>query len=557
MLRVRSVLLPLAISLPVIAAVVAALWVLGSSSGQRDKFSSLEIAPHDVDLYMAINTDPASSQWLAVNGVLDTVNATNPILDAIDKALEEFDLEWERDFVPLAGDEGFFAVTDLDALENGGGWVMAFQLRDTGRAEEIFLDIAAQSEEDNGEVLREEEYEGETVYYFESAFVEAAPSGGALAFVEDVSIIGFSRDDVEGVIDVVQGRADSAGNNERLQEMRRRQGDDFLLWAYTDLGRLWDFVEETVRNDPDAPFDAAELLAKARGQADRMSVAVSARRDAFVLDASVLRAPDAEEEQSLARVFDSRFAGTVPVDTMFFAAGYDLFNGTYVPLRDAISETPIESADQQTVEEAINDLEQEIGLNFEEDLLGLLTGEFAVAFNASDFDAEVPGFDMLALFDVSDPERMERSMLKLGDYFEGQELLAMRSSGREGVYAWEPYEGGGDAVAWTVSAGRLAIGFPESGVEKFLEGARPSLADSADWQGTMDLLPDDKTSVVYVSISRLLEEVRRTEGAEDGLRDATDGDLTFDDLMRIRSVGMATTSLEGGQAFSIAVLVRE
>jgi len=255
MLRVRSVLLPLAISLPVIAAVVAALWVLGSSSGQRDKFSSLEIAPHDVDLYMAINTDPASSQWLAVNGVLDTVNATNPILDAIDKALEEFDLEWERDFVPLAGDEGFFAVTDLDALENGGGWVMAFQLRDTGRAEEIFLDIAAQSEEDNGEVLREEEYEGETVYYFESAFVEAAPSGGALAFVEDVSIIGFSRDDVEGVIDVVQGRADSAGNNERLQEMRRRQGDDFLLWAYTDLGRLWDFVEETVKNEPDAPFE--------------------------------------------------------------------------------------------------------------------------------------------------------------------------------------------------------------------------------------------------------------------------------------------------------------
>ena len=557
MLRVRSVLLPLAISLPVIAAVVAALWVLGSSSGQRDKFSSLEIAPHDVDLYMAINTDPASSQWLAVNGVLDTVNATNPILDAIDKALEEFDLEWERDFVPLAGDEGFFAVTDLDALENGGGWVMAFQLRDTGRAEVIFLDIAAQSEEDNGEVLREEEYEGETVYYFESAFVEAAPSGGALAFVEDVSIIGFSRDDVEGVIDVVRGRADSAGNNERLQEMRRRQGDDFLLWAYTDLGRLWDFVEETVKNEPDAPFDAAELLAKARGQADRMSVAVSARRDAFVLDASVLRAPDAEEEQSLARVFDSRFAGTVPVDTMFFAAGYDLFNGTYVPLRDAISETPIESADQQTVEEAINDLEQEIGLNFEEDLLGLLTGEFAVAFNASDFDAEVPGFDMLALFDVSDPERMERSMLKLGDYFEGQELLAMRSSGREGVYAWEPYEGGGDAVAWTVSAGRLAIGFPESGVEKFLEGARPSLADSADWQGTMDLLPDDKASVVYVSISRLLEEVRRTEGAEDGLRDATDGDLTFDDLMRIRSVGVATTSLEDGQAFSIAVLVRE
>ncbi len=564
-MRPIYILVAVAISVSVIAAVVVALWVIGSGNGQRDKFSTLEIAPRDLAVYVAINTDPTSSQWLAVNGLLDTLNASDPLLEAINEALAEFDLEWERDILPLAGDEAFFALTDFDSLDNGSGWVMGLRLRDPDRAEEIFLDIAAQTEEEDSEVLREEEYEGETIYYFESQFGgfdadfgQAVPDEGALAFVGDVFAIGFSQDDVKGIIDVIQGRSASAQQNERLQEVRLRQEDDFLFWGYVDMGLAWDTLEESLEVDPfGTDLSPEELLAEAREQADRLSFALSAHRSGFLLDSFVFQSPESREEAPSATVFESRYAETVSADTLFFAAGHDLFNGLYVPLRDTLAETAVDPDSGETFEDVLDTFQEEIGFDFEDDMLGLLTGEFAVAFDASDFDSDLPQFDVMALFDVTDPGRMEETMLRLGDYFEDQQLLAAQPSEREGVYTWGEYDGSDEAVAWTVTDESLAVGYPESAVNEFLDGPSPSLADVSNWTRTMDLLPDDKTFVMYLSVARLLEEIRKIEDIEAQLLESTDGDVTVDDLMRIRSVGMATTTADGGTGFSIAVLVQE
>ena len=120
-------------SVAVISTAVLALWLVGSATGDRERFSSLEIAPQDAVFYMAINTDPTSPQWLAVDNVLGTLNAKDPIRKAIDEELAKFDLEFERDILPLAGDEGYLAVTDVETLSaNEGGFVIAFQLRDPG-----------------------------------------------------------------------------------------------------------------------------------------------------------------------------------------------------------------------------------------------------------------------------------------------------------------------------------------------------------------------------------------------------------------------------------------
>ena len=91
------------LSAGVIGVTVGALWLAGSSSGQRERFSSLQIAPSDPAFFMAINTDPTSPQWLAVNDSLDAINAKDPIRQALDDALAEFELDWERDIVPVAG----------------------------------------------------------------------------------------------------------------------------------------------------------------------------------------------------------------------------------------------------------------------------------------------------------------------------------------------------------------------------------------------------------------------------------------------------------------------
>ena len=56
--------------------------------------------------------------------------------------------------------------------------------------------------------------------------------------------IGATPDDLKAVIDVVQGRAESAESNERLQEFRALQSEDFLVWGYADLAPVWDMAEQ-------------------------------------------------------------------------------------------------------------------------------------------------------------------------------------------------------------------------------------------------------------------------------------------------------------------------
>lgn len=564
-MRTVRIVVPLTISLAVLLVVVVSLWLLGSSSGQRDKFSTLKIVPQDVTFYMAVNTEPSSAQWIAFNDILETLNVKGPLREALDEALAEVDLEWERDILPLAGDEGFFALTDIDGLEEGRGWVSAFQLRDRKRAEEIFLDLAARAEEEEGDVLLEEEYEGETIYYFESGVGDFDADMGAtsagdvgIAFVGDISVIGFSRDDVKGVIDVIHGRSPSAEENERLQELRHRQGDDFLYWGYFDLADTWDAIEDIALIDGASGLDPEELFGEARANADRLSFAVSAHRDGFVLDMFVFQGPEAEPEDAgaLATVFDSHHARMAPADTLVFWAGYDPFNEIYVPLRDAIAETGI-GDDDQTIEDLLDEFEDEVGFDFEDDLIGLMTGEMAFAFNASDFDSDEPDFDLLALFDVSDAETIEHTMNRLSDYFERQELLITEESKQEGVYRWAEYEGSEEAVAWTVTKKSLAVGYPASTVEGLVGGVSQSLADSSDWKRTMDLLPEDKTSIAYVSLSRLLEEIRKVEDVEEQFNEATEGKVTLGDLMSIRSLGMATTPVENGWGLRMVVFVQE
>lgn len=540
----------------IVGIILVLFWLAGA--GGRDRFSSLSVAPRDAFFYLVVNTDPASSQWVAFNDVLEVLNAKGPLSDRLNEILEEFDLVWEEDILPLAGEEAYLALVDIDALEEGRGWMAGIQLRNTDRARDIILDVARQEAENgDGEVI-EDEYLGTTVYYTEREdFFEGPVDSGAFAFLDGLLVVAADRRDLEDAIDAATGRAPTARENERLQELRERQEEDFILWGYADLAPLWDRLEEEPV-DPTLDVDPTEIIDELRGSTDRMSFVLRSHRTGFSFDVSVIRAPDFDPDEGFApdAVFDTAYAGMVPEDTLVFLAGYDLYNQVYGPLREAIERTTL-GQEGDTVDDVLRDFEDEIGFNVEDDLLALMTGEFALAFNVRDL-AQEPEVEILSLLDVTDARRIERTMTRLGDYLEDQELIQVRETRRRGVYRWEEFgAGGGDAFAWTVTRRSLAMGFPDPVVEAFLDGAQPSLADSPDWQATFDLLPGERTFIAYVSLARLIEELRELEGVEEDFEEVMDGELTFDDLAPIRSVGIVGTLLEDGWGQSMVVLVKE
>lgn len=674
------------ISIAVIAGVVLALWSFGTSVAEREPFSTLEYVPRDVDLYVAINTEPATEQWIALADILDRLEVEDPVHRAWDDLLAEAGLKWDDDIVSQLGDEGYIAITDFDAIADGEGTrggVAVFQLRNPDHARDIFLKHVPDLLEDEDIDMEEVEYEGVTIYLaptdapfsgraFETesfsegagtsddssyeeievdgdsleinigADDEATPEfAAATAFVGDVIIVGLSQADVEGVIDVVQGRAANVTQNPRFTELQSRQVEDFLVWGYVDLASAWEALDGYIEDNIDEDDDAEQftgLLDTARETADRVTFSLSSRKDGFVFDVNVLHAPGVTPDAIFSRVFDTHYAGRVPDDTLLFAAGYDLYGQAWQPVYEAIAEIDLSVADpycsglgvaspfgvpgvdsssgfensldefydengdfdveaydaynaelearftlpdgsfdddaysdylqsqydaeceekSQTLAEAIAEFEQDVGFDLEDDLLSLMTGEFAVSLDASNFDAETPDFDILGLVDVTDPARATRSMELLADYFVEQEGFELNGSDDAGVHRLQP-EDEEEELAWVVRENSLVVGYPYSAVAEYAietSGER-TLAENADWRRTMELLPAEKTFVLYVNVADLLTEVRRIDDVEDDFSDATNGEVSLEDLAPIRSIGVATSNVDGGVSMRAVVFVND
>ena len=194
-------------SVAVISTAVLALWLVGSATGDRERFSSLEIAPQDAVFYMAINTDPTSSQWLAVDDVLGTLNAKDPIRKAIDEELAKFDLEFERDIMPLAGDEGYLAVTDVEALRRMKAGLSSVSACATRRGRSRFFSTSPSKEKPSTSKRSTRARRSITP---RSASQGTRWPRARCPSPEDVMVVGVAPDDVKGVIDVIQGRAPNA-----------------------------------------------------------------------------------------------------------------------------------------------------------------------------------------------------------------------------------------------------------------------------------------------------------------------------------------------------------
>ena len=71
----------------------------------------------------------------------------------------------------------------------------------------------------------------------------------------------------------------------------------------------------------------------------------------------------------------------------------------------------------------------------------------------------------------------------------------------------------------------------------------------------MSLLPPETTGIFYLNMSRLLDEIAAIEDAADEFEAATDGQMQLDDLEPIRSVAIATSNIENGQAMRVLVFI--
>jgi hypothetical protein len=312
--------------------------------------------------------------------------------------------------------------------------------------------------------------------------------------------------------------------------------------------------EPEPEQDPleELPFDLREVLDELRGTYDRVGFAVSAFDAGFAFDVNVAHAPGFEPGQAWqppSKEYDSRLAELVPENTMFFLSYFDVYGQYWLPAREQLDDFEFE--DGQTLNDLIDEAFEETGIDLEGDVMALLTGEIALAGNVSNLEGDLD-FEGFAIAEVNDEAKALSTLENLEDYLESEGEL--RASEDGGVHVWESLtDYDAEPIGWVVRDGKVFIGYPDSAVEDAREGG--SLAETGDWQRTIDLLPDGKTFVGFISVARILEEIEDAD-LDEGVEESTDGEITLRDLEPVRSIGFSGSAREDGFGFH-AVLFME
>lgn len=554
-MRPRPVLVALAVSVVVIAGVVIGFWAIGFRGSSSARFSTADLTPRNVDFYLAMNADSTSAQWATVTKLLGTLNASTPAHNTWNQLLNQQGVNWDKDVVAQLDNEAYIAVTDFSKLDAGHGMVGAIRLRDTNKAKKTFLTLFNSTAGSGGDKVVTEQYHGLTISYVQQSDSSDRTAGvsanGAIAFVGREAVIGLSLDDVKGVIDVAQGHAPKLRDNPRFQKLRGLQKDDFLLWGYVNLAAVWDRAGDFTNLLPVAGANTGAALQQARGHADQLMFALSAKQQGFVLDATVLPAQGTPNvsSNSTSSAFPPATAQRLPGDTMFLFSGANAYEQLYNPISAAAGEN-------HNLGDALAQFERDAGFKLDADLFGLMKSEYTIAGNFADKGNAAADFSVLALAEVQNVQRVTQSLDLLGRYLVKQNIAVVSGADANGVRRISDRSSPSDGIAWAPSGKTLVLGYPDTAVQQYAKGAAgKSLADDGDWQATMTALPDKKSAVVYLNIARLLDAGRSAAGLDSEIEQNTGGSLKYDDLRPIRALGISSSTANGGVTARLVLVI--
>ena len=468
--------------LAAVAAVVVGALLLTSSSADEIDLTTADLVPADAGVYIAINTDLASTQWIDAFALIERLGQDDPEGQLRDNAEQQGGFDWEEDIAPFLGGNAAFFLADIDPTRGLVQGALIMQARDAERAQRVLI------LESGGDFVDD--------VYRDVEFKADRDQDLYIARIDDHLIITADEDSLLAVIDVSQDPTRSLARVPEFQQLRDQLTANFLSFVYVDAGSLF---EDSL----------AGLLGKALAQSgtdelalEPMAIVIGAKGNAFELQAASVA--DAGPVAPALQPRTSRFAAMVPAETAIFASTFDIASVWAVSIaeaRDELDELIADSGEYESLEEALADAGQEVGLDSIEELIAIFDGESAVAIWFPSGDEDDVEFVFLA--EVSDEQAAR-------DVFDAIVASGVDVTEREigGVTVY--FSQAENPETGIALNGDYAIVGSIAGLEAVLLGDGPTLAGFDRYTTAVDELGVGLGSFGYFDISQLL---RLTEGA--------------------------------------------
>src|SRR5215217_3127822 len=119
-----------------IAALAAvALSGCGGTTSSSSGAGGAEIVPADATMYLALNSDPGSEQWQAVNELASRFSDKGDLVQTAKQSLRQQGLDWDEDVKPAFGPELDFVWLDFD--QGGQNFVIVTKPKDTAKFDRL------------------------------------------------------------------------------------------------------------------------------------------------------------------------------------------------------------------------------------------------------------------------------------------------------------------------------------------------------------------------------------------------------------------------------------
>ena len=436
-------------------AALAAATVLGLTACGGDNSSptaggtapeTATLAPASSALFVSVDTDFDGAQWQQAQTLLEKFPARDKVIDQLETALADEQVDFERDVVPAVGPE--VGLVGFDLTSDDPPVVLFTKSPDTAKLKTLL------AKGDNPVVTRE--VDGWTVAAETAAELDRFDrerGAGALADASDFEDA-LASVDVDGALLAYVG---GAGVQKAFDQGLREEGAPPGLSA--KLGTLRSFVMSASAEENGVRFDQAVALG-----------------DDLGLDTYT---PALDEE--------------LPAKPLFFLSAANLDTLVRKGLDLASTSVPNFSEQRAQVEKAL-------GLSLEKDVLPLISGEVALAlYGVASGDIPVTVDVLVAVDDEADARRlMERlgALLELGDSGTTTKLQI------GGVQATELTFAGQDvSVFWLVDDGKLQLSTSRAGLEA-LQASSPRLADDAAYKDALDAsgAPGEVIGLAYADL---------------------------------------------------------
>ena len=461
--------------------------------------------PMETSFYVSMNSRPGAGQLTKGKAILDLFTENPKFEEKLDELYENIEEETginiKEDLFPWLGPEIAFAVPTFDGIDETPELVAFMGTTDTAAAESFLRKLLAFGEE-TGEM----EYE-ESVTRGHLTFVVGTSDdfNTHIALTDDYIVIATGVETLESTLDRMDSSQDrpSLFDNAGFQEAREAAESPRFGIMYVDTAGFIDQVGEAFDGD------IAEGLEDFGDQLPDFIVASSSFIDNGIRVSTSFDYPTQDQLFVPSSTNSVGSAGLAPVHTVALLSLVDM-QDAWERIRDEVSDLQ-----ELDLDDALDEIEAEIGIDIDQDIFGWMTGELAFAMllpGGVSFSTDEIHANVYVEFDdrtkaLSSLEKIQSAMEDGGVEFhdfdiEGTDAVTIDLGGEQGLANLTP--------GYVVLDGYVVIGTTLTSLRQAVEAERgdiPSLRESTAFSRPLAAVGNSTDIMIYGNIRRIVKEI--------------------------------------------------